>query len=64
MTVTPIWPVTPEAGKFHLQRHELLPVDRSGWVALLATVCSLASYAPFLWNTTPVSLGVVAVGES
>jgi Gpi18-like mannosyltransferase len=32
--------------------------------AVLAQLCSLAAYAPFLWNSTPVPLAVVALGEA
>ena len=34
------------------------------WVAVLATLCSLATYATFLWNVTVVDLGVVAFVHS
>ncbi len=32
--------------------------------AVLAQLCSLAAYAPFLWSTTPVPLALAAVGEA
>ena len=32
-------------------------------VAIVVSLCSLLSYAPFLWNTTPVALPLVAFGE-
>src|SRR6478735_5522526 len=32
--------------------------------AVLAQLCSLAAYAPFLWNSEPVPLGLAAAGEA
>ena len=32
-------------------------------VAIVVSLCSLLSYAPFLWNATPVALPLVAFGE-
>ena len=32
-------------------------------VAVVVSLCSLLSYAPFLWNSTPVALPLVAFGE-
>ena len=32
-------------------------------VAILVSLCSLLSYAPFLWGSTPVALPLVAFGE-
>jgi len=32
-------------------------------VAVVVSLCSLLSYAPFLWNTTPVALPFVAFAE-
>jgi len=32
-------------------------------VAIVVSLCSVLSYAPFLWNTTPVALPLVAFGE-